>query len=139
MADDLKIAVASSVSSLRAQSTRMRVLSENLANATSTASVDGEDPYRRKIVSFKTELDRASGASLVRVQSVSRDKSPFPLQHDPGHPAADQNGNVKVPNVNSLVELADMREASRSYEASLQVVKQAREMIGELVDLLRVK
>jgi flagellar basal-body rod protein FlgC len=75
----------------------------------------------------------------VRIQSISRDSSPFPLQHDPGHPAADKNGNVKMPNVNSLVELADMREASRSYEASLQVVKQAREMISELVDLLRVK
>jgi flagellar basal-body rod protein FlgC len=139
MADDLKIAIASSVSSLRAQSTRMRVLSENLANATATASTENGEPYRRKIVSFKTELDRASGASLVRVQQISRDKSPFPLQHDPGHPAADANGNVKIPNVNSLVELADMRESSRSYEASLQVVKQAREMIGELVDLLRVK
>ena len=139
MADDLKIAVASSVSALRAQSTRMRVLSENLANATSTASVDSEDPYRRKIVSFKTELDRASGASVVRIESISRDSSPFPVQRDPGHPAADEKGNVKMPNVNSLVELADMREASRSYEANLQVVKQAREMIGDLVELLRVK
>lgn len=139
MADDLKIAVASSVSSLRAQSTRMRVLSENLANATSTASLDGEDPYRRKIVSFKTELDRATGASLVRIQNISQDSSPFPLQHDPGHPAADRNGNVRMPNVNSLIELADMREASRSYEASLQVVKQARDMISDLVELLRAK
>jgi flagellar basal-body rod protein FlgC len=139
MADDLKIAVASAVSSLRAQSTRMRVLSENLANASSTASTEGGEPYRRKIVSFKTELDRASGASLVRINDISRDKSPFQLQHDPGHPAADQNGNVKMPNVNSLVELADMRESSRSYEASLQVVKQTREMIGELIDLLRLK
>jgi len=139
MADDLRIAVASSVSALRAQSTRMRVLSENLANATSTASVDGEDPYRRKIVSFKSELDRASGASLVGIDAISRDRSPFPVQHDPGHPAADQKGNVRMPNVNSLVELADMREASRSYEANLQVVKQAREMIGDLVDLLRAK
>ena len=139
MADDLKIAVASAVSSLRAQSTRMRVLSENLANASSTASTEGGEPYRRKIVSFKTELDRASGASLVRINDISRDKSPFQLQHDPGHPAADQNGYVKMPNVNSLVELADMRESSRSYEASLQVVKQTREMIGELIDLLRLK
>jgi flagellar basal-body rod protein FlgC len=117
----------------------MRVLSENLANATATASAEDGEPYRRKIVSFKAELDRASGASLVHVEQISRDKSPFPLQHDPGHPAADANGNVKMPNVNSLVELADMRESSRSYEASLQVVKQAREMIGELVDLLRAK
>ncbi len=139
MADDLKIAVVSSVSSLRAQSTRMRVLSENLANASSTASVDGGDPYRRKIVSFKSELDRSSGASLVQIEGISRDKSPFPLQHDPGHPAADRNGNVRMPNVNSLVELADMRESSRSYEASLQVVKQVRDMIGEMIDLLRVK
>ncbi|MGE0769539.1 MAG: flagellar basal body rod protein FlgC [Hyphomicrobiaceae bacterium] len=139
MVDDLKIAVASSVSSLRAQSTRMRILSENLANATATASTEDGEPYRRKIVSFRSELDRASGASVVRVQQISRDSSPFPIQNDPGHPAADKNGNVKMPNVNSLVELADMREASRSYEASLQVVKQTREMIGNLVDLLRVK
>lgn len=139
MADDLRIAVASSVSALRAQSTRMRVLSENLANATSTASAAGQDPYRRKVVSFSGELDRATGASLVQVQSISRDKAPFPLQHDPGHPAADKNGNVRMPNVNSLVELADMRESSRSYEANLQVVKQVREMIGEMIDLLRAK
>lgn len=139
MADDLKSAVLSSVSALRVQSTRLRVISENLANATSTGSVAGADPYVRKTVSFKTELDRASGASVVKVDSIGADRAPFRIEHDPGHPAADSSGNVKMPNVNPLVEISDMREAHRSYEANLQVVRQTREMIGDLIDLLRAK
>lgn len=139
MADDLKAAIASSVAALRAQSTRLRVVSENLANATATASTSGGDPYVRKIVSFKEVLDRATGASLVNVDAIDRDKSPFRIQHDPGNPAADANGNVKMPNVNPLVELSDMREVHRSYEASLQVVRQSREMISDLVELLRAR
>lgn len=139
MADDLKSAVVSSVSALRVQSTRMRVISENLANATSTGSVAGADPYVRKTVSFKAELDRASGASVVKVDSIGPDRAPFRIEHDPGHPAADSSGNVKMPNVNPLVEISDMREAHRSYEANLQVVRQTREMIGDLIDLLRAK
>jgi flagellar basal-body rod protein FlgC len=139
MADDLKAAVTSSVAALRVQSTRLRVVSENLANATATAATAGGDPYVRKTVSFKEELDRASGASLVRINAIGRDTSPFRVEHDPGHPAADANGNVKMPNVNPLVEISDMREAHRSYEASLQVVRQTREMIGDLVDLLRAR
>lgn len=139
MADDLKAAMASSVSALRVQSTRLRIVSENLANATSTTARSGGDPYVRKTITFKEELDRASGASLVRIGSIDQDKAPFRIEHDPGHPAADANGNVKMPNVNPLVEMSDMREAHRSYEASLQVVRQAREMIGDLVELLRAR
>jgi flagellar basal-body rod protein FlgC len=139
MADALKSAIVSSVAALRAQSTRMRVISENLANANVTAAAAGGEPYVRKTITFKEELDRVSGASVVAIGSIGSDRAPFRVEHDPGHPAADANGNVKLPNVNPLIELADMREAHRSYEASLQVVRQTREMVGELIDLLRGK
>ena len=137
MADELKAAIISSSSGLRAQSTRIRIVSENLANASATALVPGGDPYARKTVSFAEELDRASGVSTVRINGIGRDPTPYPAQHMPGHPAADANGYVKLSNVNPLVELSDMREAHRSYEANLQVVRQAREMIGDLIDLLK--
>jgi flagellar basal-body rod protein FlgC len=137
MADDLKIAVAASTAALRAQSTRLRVVSENLANAGVTATTTGGDPYARKTISFRETLDRASGAVTVAVSAIGRDRAPFRVEHDPGHPAADANGNVKLPNVNPLIELADMREAHRSYEANLQVVRQTREMTSDLIDLLR--
>jgi flagellar basal-body rod protein FlgC len=135
MADELKAAILSSTSGLRAQSTRIRVVSENLANASVTSTVSGGDPYSRKTISF--ELDRATGVSIVRTDAIGADKAPFPVQHNPGHPAADASGYVKLSNVNPLVELSDMREAHRSYEANLQTVRQTREMIGDLIDLLR--
>jgi flagellar basal-body rod protein FlgC len=137
MADDLKVAIGSAVAAIRAQSTRLRVVSENLANANATASTAGGNPYARKTISFKEEFDRASGMSAISVSAIGTDKSPFRIENDPGHPAADANGNVKLSNVNPLIELADMREAHRSYEANLQVVRQSREMIGDLIDLLR--
>lgn len=137
MADELKAAILSSTSGLRAQSTRIRVVSENLANASVTATVAGGDPYSRKTISFAQELDRATGVSVVRADAIGQDKAPFPIQHNPGHPAANASGYVKLSNVNPLVELSDMREAHRSYEANLQMVRQTREMIGDLIDLLR--
>jgi flagellar basal-body rod protein FlgC len=124
-------------SALEAQSTRLRVVSENVANARSTGETPGSDPYRRQIVTFEGELDRMSGASLVQVSKIGVDRSDFRLEHDPGNPAADENGYVKLPNVNMLVEMADMREANRSYEANLQVVRQARELINLTIDLMR--
>jgi flagellar basal-body rod protein FlgC len=139
MADDLKIATATAGSALKAQSTRLRVVAENMANANSTSPVPGGDPYVRKTVSFAAELDRASGANLVRINRIGRDKTAFQTAFEPGHPAADAAGYIKVSNVNALVEMADMREAHRSYEANLQTVRQSREMIGELIDLLRGK
>lgn len=139
MIDDLKAALATSGSALRAQSTRLRIVSENLANANATSTTSGGDPYARKTVSFASELDRVSGASIVRIDAVRRDRSPFPTNFDPAHPAADAVGYVKSSNVNPLVEMTDMREAHRSYEASLQVVRQTREMVGDLIDLLRGK
>ena len=115
----------------------MRVVTENLANANSTGPVPGSDPYARKTVTFKSEMERATGVALVKVDAVGKDDAPFRVEHDPSHPAADMDGMVKLPNVNVLIEMADMRETNRSYEANLQVIKQAREMISATIDLLR--
>lgn len=137
MGDPLISAMKTSASGLEAQSMRLRIISENLANAQSTGSTPGSDPFRRKTVTFGEELDRMSGATLVYVKSVQTDQSPFGLEFDPGNPAANSAGYVKMPNVNLILEMADMREANRSYESNLQVVKQAREMISMTIDLLR--
>ncbi len=135
--DALQSTLKIAASGLSAQSTRLRVVSENIANAQATAKSADVDPYRRKTVSFRTELEQATGAAEVRVAEVGKDTSPFIEQYDPSHPAADERGYVKYPNVNMIVEMADMREANRSYEANLQVVRQARELISMTIDLLR--
>jgi len=124
-------------SGLEAQSTRLRVSSENLANAQSTGSAPGADPYARKTLTFETEIDRLSEVPLLRVGRIGTTRGPFPIEYDPDHPAANAEGYVKLPNVNMLVEMADMREANRSYEANLQMIKQARQMISMTIDLLR--
>jgi flagellar basal-body rod protein FlgC len=122
---------------LAAQSARLRVVSENMANVQSSGEAPGSNPYVRKTISFANELDRASGVNLVRIDSIGADRAPFRVEHDPGNPAADENGNVKLPNVNLLTELADMREANRAYEANLQIMKQARDLLGMTIDLLK--
>lgn len=137
MIDPLQASMRIAGAGLKAQSTRLQIVSENLANAQSTGSVAGSDPYRRKTVSFDAQMDRLIGASLVSVKDVGTDKSDFRMVHDPSHPAADADGYVKMPNVNMLVEMADMREANRSYEANLQIVKQVRSMVASTIDLLR--
>jgi flagellar basal-body rod protein FlgC len=137
MSDPMQVAIKVAASGLEAQSRRMLVVSENLANASSTGSTPGANPYARKTVSFESALDDASGANIVQVDRVDIDKKPFRIEYDPSHPAADAQGNVKLPNVDMLVELADMRESNRSYEANLQVVKQARSLISMTIDLLR--
>jgi flagellar basal-body rod protein FlgC len=124
-------------SGLEAQSARLRVVSENLANSLSTAKIAGGDPFQRKTISFTNELDRASGARLVKVNTLGVDRTPFNIERDPGNPAADANGNVKLPNINPLVELSDMREANRAYEADLQMMKQTRDLLAMTVDLLK--
>ena len=101
------------------------------------ASTPGAEPYRRKTISFAAELDRATGGSLVEVNEIGRDDTDFPVEFIPGHEAADDKGYVKMPNVNVLIEMADMSEANRSYEANLQVIKQARELISMTIDLMR--
>jgi flagellar basal-body rod protein FlgC len=137
MIDPLRAATQIAGAGLEAQSTRLRVVSENLANAQSTAKVPGGDPYQRKMVTFQGEFDRLIGASSVSVTSIGSDPTPFEVEYDPGNPAADADGNVKMPNVNLVIEMADMREASRSYEANLQMVKQVRSMTTMMLDLLR--
>lgn len=137
MIDPLLSASKLASAGLEAQSLRMRVVSENLANAQSTGEAPGADPYARKTVTFRAELDRAMGAASVRVSGIGTDRAPFRTEHDPANPAADEKGMVKLPNVNMLVEMADMREANRSYEANLQVIKQARAMVAGVIDLLK--
>jgi flagellar basal-body rod protein FlgC len=135
--DALSATLKVAASGLTAQSERLRIVSENLANAQSTGSTPGSEPYQRKTIVFSAELDRALGASAVEVSSINRDPAAFPLEFLPGHEAADESGYVKMPNVNVLVEMADMTEANRSYEANLQVVKQARDLISMTIDLMR--
>lgn len=135
--DPLVASMKVAASGLEAQSTRIRIVSENLANARSTGDVPGADPFRRKTVTFAAELDRASGASLVEVERLGFDEGEFSTEYDPGNPAANAEGIVKMPNVNMLVEMADMREANRSYEANLQSIKQSRDLISATIDLLR--
>jgi flagellar basal-body rod protein FlgC len=124
-------------SGLRAQAGRMRIISENIANADSTPSSASAEPYRRKVPSFVSEFDRALDAQTVSLGKVGTDSSDFRLKHEPGHPAADANGNVKYPNVNSLVEMTDMREAQRSYEANINVISATRRMIQRTIDILK--
>ena len=135
---DLKDSVAIATSGLNAQSKRVRVTSENLANANTTSKTAGGDPYRRKTITFKNELDRASGTQRVKVNKIKEDTaSELGMKYDPSHPAADAKGYVRTPNVNSLSEAMDLREAQHSYEANLQVVRAARGMMTSTVDLLR--
>jgi flagellar basal-body rod protein FlgC len=124
-------------SGLRAQAGRMRVISENIANADSTPAKAGADPYRRKVPVFVSDFDRELGVQTVALGRVETDKSAFRLKYEPGHPAADANGNVKYPNVNSVVELTDMREAQRSYEANVNLITATRRMIQRTIDILK--
>lgn len=134
---DLQKAMMISASGLKAQSVRMRVVAENLANAGTEPTAPGEDPYRRKIVSFKSELDRAVGADLVRADGVEYDQSAFGSRYDPGNPAADNAGYVRTPNVVSLIEMMDMRQAQRSYESNLNALEGSRRMAVQTLELLR--
>ncbi len=122
---------------LHAQSARMRVIAENLANADSAGKTPGEDPYRRRIPTFNAVFNRELDAFNVKVGRMQLDQSEFKTRFEPGHPAADAQGFVKYPNVDSLIELADMREAQRTYEANLNVIRSSRTMFGQTLDILR--
>jgi flagellar basal-body rod protein FlgC len=135
--NDFLRSMSISTSGLRAQAGRMRVISENIANADSTAKTAGGDPYRRKIPTFSSELDRTLEARVVSLGKIKPDNSDFRVKHEPGNPMADANGNVKYPNVNSLVEMTDMREAQRSYEANLNIISATRRMIQRTLDILK--
>jgi flagellar basal-body rod protein FlgC len=137
MIDPLQASLQIAGSGMEVQSMRLRVISENVANAQSTGSTPGADPYVRKTIAFDNELDRATGVQTVRVKRIGLDDQPFKVELDPGNPAADEKGFVKLPNVNLLIELADMREANRSYEANLQVVKQSGDLSSMTIGLLK--
>jgi flagellar basal-body rod protein FlgC len=138
MSDDLFNAMKVSAMGMRTQGARVRVLSENVANADSTGKTPGSDPYRRQTITFKNHLDRKLGIQEVKVDKIGEDmKTPFELKYSPGHPAADANGYVKMPNVSTLIEVMDVREAQRSYEANLGMIEQSRSMVLRTIDLLR--
>ena len=136
---DLLNALQISAYGMKAQGTRMRVISENRANANTSATTPDGNPYTRKVVSFKNELDRELGLNLVGVDKITREQSdePLPVRLMPGHPGADENGYVKMPNIDPLIEAMDMREAQRTYEANLGMIEQSRTMILQTIDLLR--
>ena len=140
MADDISDfsrSMGIATSGLRAQAGRMRVISENIANAQSTSQNAGGDPYRRKVPTFKSELDRSLDARIVGLGRIRPDQSAFPTRYEPGNPAADAAGNVKYPNVNSLVEMTDMKDAQRSYEANLNIISATRRMISLTLNILK--
>ncbi|WP_420348801.1 flagellar basal body rod protein FlgC [Pelagibius sp.] len=134
---DLDKSLNISAAGMRAQGSRLRVIAENIANSNSTAQVPGGEPYRRKLVTFENVLDRALGVETVRVDSIVNDRGSFGRRFEPGHPAADEAGYVLTPNVNTLMEMADMREAQRSYEANLKVIESSRAMLQKTIDILR--
>lgn len=134
---NLNASMAIAASGMRAQGDRLKVVAENLANADSTALTPDGLPYRRQTISFRSELDRELGVNLVDVAKVDVDRSPFGRDYMPGHPSADEEGYISTPNVNSLVEMMDMREAQRSYEANLNVITTARQMAMKTLELLR--
>ena len=134
---DLAQALTISARGMAAQTERLRVIAENIANQDSAGSTPGATPYRRKTVQFANVLDRDLGAPAVKVKAVTEDSSPFPQKYDPSNPAADANGYVRMPNVNSFVEMMDMREAERSYSANLNVMQASRSMLSRVIDLLK--
>lgn len=136
-AGDFARSMGIATSGLRAQAGRMRVISENIANADSTASTAGGDPYRRKVLTFSSALDRSLDARVVSLGRIKEDESAFRVKYEPSNPAADASGYVKYPNVNPLIEMTDLRDAQRSYEANLNVITATRRMIQRTLDILK--
>ena len=137
MAGNLSVSADIAVSGMKAQSERLRIISENMANADSIGIRPGEDPYRRQVVTFKDYIDKETGAKMVKVDKVVPDESQFPLKYDPNHPAANAEGYVAMPNVNPLIEMMDLKEAQRSYDANLSMMRTARDMNSKVLDLLK--
>lgn len=134
---NLSISADIAVSGMKVQSERLRIISENLANAESVGIRPGEDPYRRQVVTFQNYVDKETGAEMVKVNKIVKDESPFEKKYAPNHPAADAQGYVSMPNVNPLIEMMDMKEAQRSYEANLSMVQTARDMNSKVLDILK--
>lgn len=135
---DMFDAMTISAFGMRAQGERTRVISENIANGSTAALTPESEPYARKVITFKNELDRERGHKVLNVEDITEDRrGEFPLKFMPDHPGADVNGYVKMPNVSTLIELNDMREAQRSYEANLGMIENSRTMMFRTIDLLR--
>ena len=137
MANDLESALSIAASGMRAQGTRLKIVAQNIANASSTSDRTGGEPYRRKMVTFANVLDRELDAKLVKIKNIKEDTSEFKLVYDANHPAANDKGFVKMPNVNALVEMMDMREAQRSYEANLNMIESSKQLMSRTIGLLR--
>lgn len=137
MSDPLAIAMKVSSAGLEAQTQRMRIVSQNIANSGVTGTTPGSDPYTRKTISFSEVVDRETGISLIEVGKTGLDKSPFIEKYEPNHLAADERGMVKYSNVDMLSEMVDMRETIRFYEANLEAAKQARNLISMTLDMMR--
>lgn len=133
---ELQNAMQASTSGLNAQSQRLRIIAENIANAESLSTIKGGDPYRRKVVIFNDELNRKTGVEEVKIKAVRKDTGDFNKEYDPNHPAADEKGYVKMPNVNRFIEMMDMKEAQRSYEANLQAIDVSRTMLRDTIRLI---
>jgi flagellar basal-body rod protein FlgC len=133
---EFSTSMAIAAAGMRLQSDRMKVIAENIANADSTSPTPGGDPYRRKVSTVTTSFDHELGVNLVESGKVVEDKTPFRSQYDPGNPDADKQGYVKMPNVDPLIEVMDMREAQRSYEADLTVMTSTKQMMSQAVGLL---
>jgi flagellar basal-body rod protein FlgC len=137
MAGDLNQALNVSATGMDAQTTRLRVIAENIANQDTTGSTPGADPYRRKTITFESAVDQAAGVDAVQVKDIGVDDSDLPLRYDPANPGANAQGYVKLPNVNTFIEVMDMREAERSYSANLSVMQATRSMLNKTIDLLK--
>ena len=134
---DLVKSLKISASGMDVQSIRLRILSENIANADSLPAEPGANPYRRKVVSFQNTLDRSLGVETVRIRKIGEAKGEFQRRYDPTHPSADKDGYVMAPNVNALIEMMDFREAQQSYQANLSVLEVSKRMIVNTIDILR--
>ena len=137
MAGSLSVSADIAVSGMKAQAERLRVISENMANADSVGMREGEEPYRRQVATFKEYVDKETGAKMVKVDKVINDESEFPLKYNPNHPSANDQGYVAMPNVNPLIEMMDLKEAQRSYDANLSMMQTARDMNSKVLDLLK--
>ena len=135
--DDLFRTMRISAAGMKVQGTRLRVISENVANADSLPQAPGQEPYRRKLITFKNQLDRNLGVNIIHVDKIEPQAGDLSKRFEPNHPAADPDGYVLIPNVNTLLEMTDMREAQRSYEANLGVIKASKKMLNETIDILK--
>ena len=134
---DITKALTISARGMDVQTARLRTIAENLANQDTTGSTPGAEPYRRKVITFDNKMDEALGATTVRVKTIAPDQGELPTRYDPSHPAADAKGYVKTPNVNSFIEVMDMREAQRGYSANMNVMEVTRSMLTRTIEMLK--